>query len=253
MKIVVCLKRVPDTQERVEIAPDGKRLDTTGLDYVMNTHDECAVEEAIRLKEQHGGEVTIVSLGPEGTTEAIREAIAMGADEGVLLKVKGDEFELEWGPKSTAASLAEALRGMEFDLVFFGLESGDDSHHQVGLAVAEALGLPAVDGVKEIKVVEPGKVQVKRTTELGEELYEVELPAVFTLVDGMNRPRHPSLRGIMLAKRKEIKVLEPKRREEPLRVLRLQKPPEREGGEILGEGTAAVPRLVEKLREAGVV
>lgn len=247
MKIVVALKRVPDTQERVEIAPDGKRLDTTGLDYVMNTHDECAVEEAIRIKEKHGGEVTVISLGPAGTTEAIREAIAMGADEGLLIEASED-----LGPKSTAASLAQALKGMEFDLLFFGLESGDHQHHQVGLAVAEQLGLPAIDGVKEIEVLD-GKVRVKRGTELGEEVYELELPAVLTLVDGMNRPRHPSLRGIMMAKRKEIKKLEPQQREEPLQVLQLRKPPERAGGEILGEGVEAVPLLIEKLKEAGVV
>jgi electron transfer flavoprotein beta subunit len=250
VKIVVCLKRVLDTQERVEIAADGKRLDSTGMDYVMNTHDECAVEEAIRIKEAQGGEVTILSLGPAGATESIREAIAMGADEGVLLEIEGDEEE--WGPKSTAAALAEALRGMEFDLLFFGLESGDGQHHQVGLAVAEELGLPAVDGVKEI-TFQDGKLVVKRGVEIGEEVYELEPPALFTLVDGMNRPRHPSLRGIMLAKRKEIKKIKPEPREELLRTLRLRKPPERAGGEIIGEGTAAVPILIEKLREAGLV
>jgi len=250
VKIVVCLKRVLDTQERVEIAPDGKRLDATGLDYVMNTHDECAVEEAIQIKEAQGGEVTILSLGPAEATEAIREAIAMGADEGVLLEIEGDEEE--WGPKSTAAALAGALRGMEFDLLFFGLESGDGQHHQVGLAVAEELGLPVVDGVKEIDF-QDGKMVVKRGVEIGEEVYELQPPAVLTLVDGMNRPRHPSLRGIMMAKRKELKTLKPEPKEEPLRVLQLRKPPEREGGEIIGEGTAAVPVLMEKLREAGLV
>ena len=249
MKIIVCLKRVLDTQERVEIAPDGKRLDTTGMDYVMNTHDECAVEEAIRIKEAEGGEVTVISLGPAEATESIREAIAMGADEGVLLEIEDEEG---WGPKSSAAALARALREMEFDLLFFGLESGDDAHHQVGLAVAEALGLPAVDGVKEVDF-QDGKIMVKRGVEIGEEVYELELPAVLTLVDGMNRPRHPSLRGIMMAKRKELKTLKPEPKEEPLRVLRLRKPPERAGGEIIGEGTAAVPILIEKLRETGLV
>lgn len=250
MKIVVCLKRVLDTQERVEIAPDGKRLVSTGLDYVMNTHDECAVEEAIRIKEAKGGQVTVLSLGPSGATETIREAIAMGADEGVLLEIEGDEEA--WGPKSTAAALAQALKGLEFDLVFFGLESGDGSHHQVGLAVAEALGLPAVDGVKAIDF-QDSRIVVKRAVELGEEVYEFAPPGVLTLVDGMNRPRHPSLRGIMMAKRKEIKRLKPEHREEPLRLLRLKKPPERAGGEIIGEGKAAVPKLLEKLREAGLV
>ncbi|MFQ6033517.1 MAG: electron transfer flavoprotein subunit beta/FixA family protein [Candidatus Bipolaricaulia bacterium] len=250
MNIIVCLKRVLDTQERVEIAPDGKRLDATGLDYVMNTHDECAVEEAIRIKEARGGEVTILSLSPAGATESIREAIAMGADEGVLLEIEGDEEE--WGPKSTAAALAQVLKGMEFDLLFFGLESGDGQYHQVGLAVAEALKIPAIDGVKEIDF-QDGKITVKRGVEIGEEVYELQPPALLTLVDGMNRPRHPSLRGIMLAKRKEIKKVKPERREEPLRVLGLKKPPERAGGEIIDEGTAAVPVLLEKLREAGLV
>jgi len=250
MRIVVCLKRVLDTQERVEIAPDGKRLDATGMDYVMNAHDECAVEEAIRIKEAQGGEVTILSLSSAGATESIREAIAMGADEGVLLEIEGDEEE--WGPKSSAAALAAALREMEFDLLFFGLESGDGQHHQVGLAVAEVLKIPAVDGVKEIDF-QDGKITMKRGVELGEEVYELELPAVLTLVDGMNQPRHPSLRGIMLAKRKEIKMIQVQPKEEPLRVLQLKKPPERAGGEIIGEGTAAVPVLLEKLREAGLV
>jgi electron transfer flavoprotein beta subunit len=250
VKIVVCLKRVLDTQERVEIAPDGKRLDATGLDYVMNTHDECAVEEAIRVKETKGGEVTILSLGPAGATETLREAIAMGADEGVLLEIEGDEEA--WGPKSSAAALAQALKGMQFDLLFFGLESGDGSHHQVGLAVAEALELPAVDGVKAIEF-QDGRIIVKRAVEIGEEVYELPLPAALTLVDGMNRPRHPSLRGIMMAKRKEIKTMKAVPREEPLRLLKLRKPPERAGGEIIGEGKAAVPKLLGKLREAGLV
>ncbi|MFQ6090016.1 MAG: electron transfer flavoprotein subunit beta/FixA family protein, partial [Candidatus Bipolaricaulia bacterium] len=149
-------------------------------------------------------------------------------------------------------ALVEALGEMEFDLLFFGLESGDGQHHQVGMAVAEALNLPAVDGVKEIEF-QDGKIVVKRGVEIGEEVYELGPPAVLTVVDGMNRPRHPSLRGIMLAKRQEIKTIKPVQRDEPLRILQLKKPPERAGGEIVGEGTAAVPVLMEKLREAGLV
>jgi len=254
VKIVVCLKRVLDTQERVEIASDGKRLDSTGLDYVMNPHDECAVEEAIRIKEAKGGMVTVLSLGPPGATETIREAIAMGVDEGVLLEIAEGGDEEAWGPKSTAAALVQALKEMEFDLIFFGLESGDAQHHQVGLAVAEHLGLPAVDGVKKIEFQDQeGKILVHRGMEIGEEVYELKPPAVLTLVDGINRPRHPSLRGIMLAKRKEIKTVKAVPREEPLRLVQLRKPPERAGGEIIGEGKAAVPKLLEKLRAAGLV
>lgn len=250
MKIVVCLKRVLDAQERMEIAPDGRRIDPTGIDYVMNTHDECAVEEAIRIKEAQGGNVTILSLGPAAATESIREAIAMGADEGVLLEIEGDEEE--WGPKSTAEALAAALADMEFDLLLFGLESGDGSHHQVGLAVAEKLGLPAVDGVKKINF-EDGQVTVNRGVEIGQEVYELATPVILTLVDGMNQPRHPSLRGIMMAKRKEVQTIKPARREEPLRVVQLRKPPERSGGEIIGEGTAGVQALMERLRQTGLV
>jgi len=253
MNVLVCIKRVPDTGARFELAPDGQQLDTRNLEFTISPHEECAVEEAIRLIESHGGSSTVLTLGPPEASEQLREALAKGIERGVLLETDGTE----WDPLATAQAIVEAVHTLEgespFDLILFGNESADTNYYQVGIRVAEALDRPCVVGIKALDI-QDGKAVAKHEVPGGWEVYEVELPAVFTVKEGINVPRHPSLRGIMTAKKKEIQTIKPQRPEAQLVKLKLRKPPERSGEvEILGEGTAAVPKAVEKLKELGVI
>ena len=254
MRVLVCVKRVPDTGARFELTPDGRDIDTRNLEFTISPHEECAVEEAIRLVEQHGGESAVLTLGPEAAAEQLREALAKGIDKGVLLETDGSE----WDPAATAQAIAQAVRELEsdggpFDLVLFGNESADAGYYQVGVRVADALDRPCVAGIKGLKV-ENGKAQARREASGGWEIYELPLPCVVTVKEGINVPRHPSLRGIMTAKKKEIRRLTPEKPAMQLVKKGLRKPPERGGEcEILGEGVAAVPKAVEKLKEIGVI
>ena len=253
MKVLVCIKRVPDTGARFELTPDGQDIDTRNLEFTISPHEECAVEEAIRLVEQHGGESVVLTLGPEAAAEQLREALAKGVDRGVLLETDGSE----WDPVATAEAIAKAIQQLEseqpFDLLLFGNESADAGYYQVGVRVADLLDRPCVAGIKALQV-EDGKARAKREVPGGWEIYELPLPCVFTVKEGINVPRHPSLRGIMTAKKKEIQRLAPEKPAMQLIKKQLRKPPERGGEcEILGEGVAAVPKAVEKLKEIGVI
>jgi len=253
MDVLVCIKRVPDTGARFELTPDGQQLDTRNLEFTISPHEECAVEEAIRLIEAHGGRSTVLTLGPPEAAEQLREALAKGIDRGVLLETDGSE----WDPLSTAQAIVEAVRTLEgeapFDLILFGNESADTNYYQVGVRVAEALDRPCVVGIKALEIRD-GKAIARHEVPGGWEVYEVGLPAVLTVKEGINVPRHPSLRGIMTAKKKEIQTIRPQRGEAQLVKLKLRKPPERSGEvEILGEGVEAVPAVVAKLKELGVI
>ncbi len=200
MKIAVCIKRVPDSETRVKIAPDGKSLDEAGVKFVLNPYDEFAVEEALRRREQAGaGEVAVFSLGPAAAQETIRMALAMGADRGVLLQVDG----IPGDGLVVARALAAALKDGGFDLVLFGKLAIDDYNHQVGPMVAELLGLPCVTAVSHLEIAD-GKGVAEREIEGGVEVCEFPLPAVLTVDKGLNEPRYPALKGIMAAKKKPI-------------------------------------------------
>lgn len=251
MNIGVCIKWIPDTAERLELREDGKWIDTQGLEYVINRVDQCAVEKAIRIKEERGedDEVTVFTLGPPKASEGIREAMAMGADHGVHLISKGEK----WDACSTANALASFLKDRGLDLILFGNESGDSGNHQVGIRVAQNLGLPCVSDIRYLEVSN-GTAICKRETEVGYEVYETELPAAFTTMGAvLATPRHASLRGIMMAKRKEIEKIEVSSEPLKLEVLKLEKLPEKRKGEIVGQGKEAVPQLIEKLEDAGVM
>jgi len=249
LNVVVCIKRVPDTGERIELTADGMRIDTSKLEFAISPHEECAVEEAIRIIEKHGGKSIVVSLGPAGTTEQIREALAKGINHGILLETEDED----WDPAATASALAEAIKNLQFDIVLFGNESADTSNYQVGLRVAAALDIPCVTGIKGLEIKD-GKAIAKREVRGGWEVFAVNLPAAFTVKEGINNPRHPSLRGIMAAKRIEIERRQPAKKPPQLIHRGLRKPPEGRGQiEILGEGVAAVPILLEKIKELGVI
>jgi len=206
MNIVVCVKAVPDMESRFKIKSDHSHIDDEGLIYKMNSFDECAVEEALKIKEKHGGEVLILSLGDEKTKQVMRKAFAMGAERGVLLN---DSAFSDSHAVTVAKLFKAALVSFKPDLVLTGIQAEDDQQAQVGPALAESLGLAHVTVATKIEVSQDLKnVTVYRELEGGSlEVVELDLPALITIQTGINIPRYPSLPGIMKAKKKEIKEL----------------------------------------------
>lgn len=249
MKLAVCIKRTPDTETRIKIAGDGKRIDEAGVKFVLNTYDEYAVEEALQLKERAGsGEVVVVTAGTEASQETIRTALAMGADRGVLLKVDGASID----PLPVAKALADELRGGEYDVVLFGKLAIDDYSHATGPMVAELLGIPCVSAIAKLEIAD-GKGTAEREIEGGVEVVEFGLPAVVTADKGLNEPRYPALRGIMMAKKKPLEIKDVALADGGLEIVELALPPERQAGRIVGEGADAVPALIDALRNEAKV
>lgn len=248
MKSIVCIKRVPDSEARIRVGGDGVGIDPAGVKYVMNPYDEFALEEAIRLKEEAGdGLVTVLSVGPEESKEILRTALAMGADAALLLASPGSADGLV-----IARALAEEIGDREYDLILFGKQAIDDDNMQVPAMVAELLGLPCASVVVELEI-EGRHAVAHREVEGGHEIVEFDLPAVVGAQKGLNEPRYPSLKGIMAAKKKPLDVKEISFTEPKVRIVALQEPPPRAGGEIVGEGPKAVPELVRRLRERALI
>ncbi len=249
MNIAVCVKRVPDTETRIKIDADGKSIDESGVKFVLNPYDEYAVEEALKLKEQAGtGEVVAVSLGSDASQETIRTTLAVGADRGVLLRT--DVRSLD--PLASARVLAQELGDGGYDLILFGKLAIDDCSHAVGTMVAELLGLPSVSSIARLTIAD-GSGTAEREIEGGVEVVEFRLPAVLTTDKGLNEPRYPALRGIMLAKKKPLEVKDVTVDAGAIEVVELALPPERQAGRIIGEGPEAVPALLDALRNEAKV
>jgi len=248
MNIVVCVKRVPDSSARVKIAADGKSVDPAGIEFVLNPYDEYAVEEALRLKEKAGaGDVTILALGGPESAETIRKALAMGADRGIHLKDASprDFF-------STASAIAAELKGRPLDILLFGNKAIDDDGAQVAAMIATLLGLPYVGVITKLEL--NGTVAtVHRPIEGGTEVVQVALPAAFSAQKGLNEPRFASLKGIMAAKKKPLEEKAPAAAVMNLDLVKLELPPARPAGKIVGTGKEAVPALVKLLREEAKV
>jgi electron transfer flavoprotein beta subunit len=249
VRILVCVKRVPITGGRMVLTEDAQALDTKHLGFTISPHEECAVEEAVRIVEAGGGEVVVLTLGPAEAEEQLRDCLAVGADRGILLKADGPE----WDAQATAAAIVDAVRAEEpFDLLLFGNESADAGNYQVGIRVAYALGLPVVTGLKKIEIGD-SRARVERDAGGSRDVYEVPLPAVLTVLEGLNLPRYPSVPGRLRAKSKPLAVVEPVRPESKLEKLRLVVP-EGQGkqAEVLGNGAEAAPRVVEVMLQLGV-
>ena len=248
VRSIVCIKRVPDSATRIRIGPHGRSIDPEGVKYVMNPYDEFALEEALRLREAAGeGAVTAITLGPEEAKETLRSALAMGADEAVLLDADASLAATADG-LSVARALADELRAREFDLLLFGKQAIDDDGSQVPVLVAELLGLPCATVVVGLGV-SGGRAVARREVEGGHETVEFALPGVVSAQKGLNEPRYPSLKGIMAAKRKPLEEKKVTLEAPALELLALEEPPPAPGGEIVGEGPDAVPELVRRLRE----
>ncbi len=246
MKIAVCIKRVADSETRVKVGADGKAIDESGVKFVLNPYDEFAVEEALTLKGE-SGEVVVISAGAETAQETIRTALAMGADRGILLKGTPPA-----DPLATARALAAELEQGGYDLIMFGKLAIDDYNHAAGPMVAELLQLPCVSAITSLTVAD-GKGTAEREIEGGVEVVEFNLPAVLTTDKGLNEPRYPALRGIMLAKKKPLEVKEVQFEAGGMEILALTLPPERPAGRIVGEGPDAVASLIEALQNEAKV
>lgn len=247
MKLVACINHVPDTTAKINVGPDGTSIDKTGIGFIINPYDEYAVEECLRLKEKNGGEVIVVSLGGDTHKETLRKALAMGADKAVLLKDESrrDSF-------SVARALADYIKGISPDVVFFGKQSIDSDDAAVGSMVAEMLELPSVSVVVKLEIAGT-KAIAEREIEGGHEKVETTLPAVFTAQKGLNEPRYPSLKGIMGAKSKPIEEKVPNQVASKVEVLGMQRPPAKNAGKIVGTDASAVPELVRLLHEEAKV
>ena len=249
MRILVCVKRVPLTGGRMVLTEDEQALETRHLGFTISPHEECGVEEAVRLVEHHGGEVTVLALGPPEAEEQIRDTLAIGADRGILIATDGEE----WDPQATAGAILAAIRAEDdFDLIVFGNESADSGNYQVGIRVAHALGRPVVTGLKGLSV-EDGLARCEQEVPGGRDVYRVPLPAVVSVLEGINLPRYPSVPAKLRARSKPVETSTPSRPDARLEKLRLVVP-EGQGkqAEILGEGADAAPAVVNVMRELGV-
>jgi len=256
MEILACVKRVPMVGGKIVVTPDGQDVDTRMSGFTVSPHEECAVEEAVQIVERLGGSVTVLTLGPAEAADQLRDMLALGAGHALLLETDGRE----WGPVATAEAIAEAARrrgeGPEggFDLLLFGNEAADTGDYQVPVRVAHALGLPCVTAIKNLEIDSPVRARARREYRGVEEIFEIPLPAVVSVKEGINLPRYPSLPGRLRAKRAVIDRFEPQWRAEGLAKQELRVPAgQQKRAQILGTGTDAVPALVRLLDELGVL
>jgi electron transfer flavoprotein beta subunit len=252
VNILVCVKRVPLTGGKITLTDDEQAIQTRHLGFTVSPHEECAAEEAVRLVEQHGGSTTVLTLGPPEAEEQLRDMMAIGVDRAIHLVTDGGE----WDPQATAAAIVAALgpsTGAQYNLLLFGNESADAGNYQVAIRVAHALGWPCVNGIKAI-TVDGGQLRCEQEVAGGRDVYELPLPAVVTVKEGINLPRYPSVPGRMRAKRKPMEASQPPRPDSKLEMLRLVLPASSsKQAEILGRGPEAAPAVVEILREIGVM
>ena len=254
MRILVCVKRVPAPGARINIAADGQAVDTAFLGFTMSPHEECAVEEAVQLVEQHGGAATVLTLGPSEADEQLRYAASLGVANAVLLPISGPD----WDPQRTAAAIASAVNDIEamdgqFDLILFGNESADSGGFQVGIRVAHALGRPVVNGIKGIDV-QGGTLRARREADVGVEVYEVPMPAVLGVKEGINLPRYPTLKGRLASKKVAVAQAPPAGEPGGQQMITLLPAAEQVSATvILGNGPEAAGAVVDMLEEIGVL
>ena len=276
MNILVCVKRVPATGGKIVLTADAQDIDTRFLGFTISPHEECGVEEAVRIVEAQGGSSTVLTLGPEVASEQLRDAMAIGIDNAVLLQTDGSD----WDAYATAGAIADAIRELEaqagaFDLILFGNEAADTGDYQVGVRVATALGRPIINGIKEIWFSDSRREVFARREAPGGgwETYDLPLPAVLGVKEGLNLPRYPSVPGRLRARKKEVErvslgaspsgalglgagedaagvesaVPGPTKR-------RLRLPAEeRTAAEVIGSGPEAAPAVVDLLQRIGVL
>ena len=254
MKVLVCVKRVPAVAGRITLTDDARAIDFKYLGFAIGPHEECAVEQAVRIIEENGGESVVLTLGPAEALEQLRDAMALGISRAIHLVTDG----AEWDPQATAAAIVDAIRNDEaesgpFDVLLFGNESGDTGDYQVAVRVGHALGRPTVTGLKGLAVAD-GVARCEQEAAGGRDVYELRLPVVVGVLEGLNLPRYPSVPGRIRAKSKPVAASSPDRPVQRLEMRRLVVPQgTAQEAVILGTGPGAAPAVVELLASLGVL
>ncbi|KAA3614725.1 MAG: electron transfer flavoprotein beta subunit/FixA family protein [Calditrichaeota bacterium] len=246
MNIAVCIKQVPDTETKVKISDDKKSIVENDINFILNPYDEFGVEEALKLTDPEN--ITIISLGPDRVTSAIRSALAMGAKNAIHIKTDSTPSD----PSVTAEALASVLKEGNYDLIFTGKQAIDDDHTQMASLLAEKMDIPAVNVVIKL-AVDGGKVTAEREIEGAHEVVECQTPCIISTQRGLNEPRYASLKGIMGAKKVQIEAKDASLVDGQLEIVEYNYPAEKSAGKIVGDSADAVPELVRLLNEEAKV
>jgi electron transfer flavoprotein beta subunit len=253
MRVLVCVKRVPAPGAKINITEDGQAVDATNLGHTMSPHEECALELAVQLVEAYGGESHVLTLGVADADEQCRWAASIGITKATLVDVGA----MDWDPQRTARALTDAIRSIEeadgtFDVVIFGNESADTGGFQVGIRVARALGRPMVNAIKGLEV--SGDVlEARRETDAGMEVYNLTMPAMIGVKEGITWPRYPTMRGRLASKKLAVDSVSSDAAPGGQLKVRLNRPEEKVSETvILGHGPDAAPAVVELLKELGL-
>ncbi|MGD9899428.1 MAG: electron transfer flavoprotein beta subunit/FixA family protein [Calditrichaceae bacterium] len=248
MNIAVCVKQVPDTETRIKLSENKKKVIEDDIQFILNPYDEFAVEEALKLKEKNGGDVTVISMGPDRITQAIRSALAMGANKAIHIKADVNPND----PAVVAEALAGVLKQGNYDLIMLGKQAIDDDHTQMASLLAEKLDLPAVSVVVKLDI-NGDTVVAEREIDGAHEVIETKLPAIISAQRGLNEPRYASLKGIMSAKKIQIEQIDAQVSEDQLQIVEFNYPPAKNPGKIVGKDADAVPELLRLLHEEAKV
>lgn len=243
MKIVVCINHLPDTASEIILDAEKKSINESEITFILNPFDEYAIEEALKLKEENGGEVIVMSVGDESFKESIKKALAMGADRAVL--IKGDK---SLDSHNIASALADEITETGADVVLLGKQSVDYDNSVIGPMIAEISQLNSISLVSKLEI-NGTDIKAKREIEGGKEIIETSLPVLITVGKGINEPRYPTIKGIKHAKDKPLIEKNFVFRENLVDVIELQLPPENKTCEIIGTDISAVPRLIDLLKK----
>ena len=254
LRILVCVKRVPAPGARISLTDDAQAVDASFLAFTTSPHEECAVEAAVQLIEAHGGETTVLTLGPPEAEEQLRYAVSVGVQKAVLCRIDDND----WEPQRTARAITDSIVELEaadgpFDLVLFGNESADSGGFQVGIRVGCALDRPTVNGAKGLEIVD-GTARIERDAEAGRERYIIDLPAVVGVKEGITLPRYPTMKGRLASKKADVHAADARGEPGGQTMVGLRQPPEQASATtMLGEGVDAAAAVVDLLEELGVL
>lgn len=244
MNIITCIKEVPDTEAYIKVGADAKSISEANVTFILNPYDEFAVEEALKIQESQGGEITAITIGGERSSEVLRYAVAMGVNKIIRIKNENPIYD----GLAIAKLYAALIKDMTYDLILLGKETIDDGCMQIGPMLGELLDIPCITTVTKLEIGD-GKVAASREVGGGTETMEAALPCIITAQKGLNEPRYPSLRGKMMAKKAEIEEKEIPMESAMVDIMGMQAPPSRGEAKVVGEGVEAVPELVRLLKE----
>jgi len=248
MKILVCISKVPDTTTKINVGEDKKSIDSKGVKFILNPYDEFAIEEGLRIKEQKGGEVTVLTVGDESNQDILRTALAMGADNAVLVKASYDFDSFQ-----VANNIANYAKKYNPDLILLGRQSIDFDSFQVPSLLATLLDFPSVSVVSKL-TIDSNKIIAERDIEGGKEIVETSLPCIISTQKGINEPRYPKLPDIMKAKKKNIEEFPFENTNKYVEILSLQLPDKKRVGKIVGDSDNEIQEIVNLLHnEAKII